>query len=63
MARRREQASAPDAFPARFRYEDWAGDAADGPMSPMKHRIRALRRYLLAKHHLRELPTGEVTHF
>lgn len=55
--RRREQAPAPDAPPSRFRYEEWADEAADGPMPEywprsdlwMWRKIRAFKRYQAAK--------------
>jgi len=59
MARLREPRPAPGApggMPGRFRYEDWADEAADGPApdgcEEMWHKIRAFGRYLRTKHGL-----------
>lgn len=57
MARRREQAPAPDALPERFRYEEWADEAADGPMPSywdpkdlwIWRKIRAFKRWQAAR--------------
>lgn len=58
MARRREQAPPPpDALPERFRYEDWADEALDGPMPAywdpqetwMWRKVRAFKRWQTAR--------------
>jgi hypothetical protein len=62
MARLREPQPAPDAPPERFCYADWADEKADGPPPAywdgeawMYYKIRAFKRYLAAKHGLRDV--------